>query len=93
MATHYIAAIHLSGGTGHEHITQLVWMNGESHKSGINPIADLVAFIEEKKGDLKVSDGTTAVPVGVVHPKQGTPFLRTFKDKQWTDNLLAIPRY
>jgi hypothetical protein len=90
---HWIAAIHLNGGFSHEHVRQVVWMNGSTHKSGINSTAQMVEFIEEKKGAVKVSDGTTAVEVGVVHPKQGKPYLRTHKDGKWTDNLLALPSY
>lgn len=93
MATHYIAAVHMSGGDQHQHISQVVWMNGVTFKSGINTAAGMVNFIETKNGDVKVSDGTTAVAVGVVHPEHGRPYLRTHKDGKWTDNLLALPRY
>jgi hypothetical protein len=90
---HYIAAVHMSGGTQHEHIAEVIWMNGSSHVSGKNSTADMVDFIENKKGDVRVSDGKTEVSVGVVRPQSGKPYLRTYKDKKWTDNLLAVTRY
>ena len=93
MATHYIAAVHLSGGSEHKHVTNMVWMNGSTFKSGLNGTAEMVEFIENKSGDVKVSDGQTAVPVGVVHPTDGKPYIRTHKDGKWTDNLLALPHY
>ena len=53
----------------------------------------MVEFIEEKKGDVRVSDGKSVAQLGVVHPKVGSPYLRTHKDGKWTDNLLALPQY
>lgn len=92
MATHYIAAVHMSGGTSHEHISQIVWVNGTTFASGLSSAADMVKFIDDG-GDVGFSDGSTRVTVGVVHPQRGTPYLRTHEDKKWTDNLLAAPRY
>jgi hypothetical protein len=93
MATIYIAAVHLSGGTQHEHISQLVWMNGSTFGSGIISRAGMVEFIDDKKGDVRASDGKTVAQVGVVHPNVGSAYLRTHKDGKWTDNLLALPQY
>jgi hypothetical protein len=93
MATHYIAAVHLIGGSEHKHVSSMVWINGSTFKSGLNTTAQMVAFIEDKGGDVKVSDGTTAVSVGVVHPSAGVPYLRTHEDGKWTDNLLALPQF
>ncbi len=92
MATHYIAPVHFSGGTGHQHVSQVVWTNGSTFKGGVNSTSDMVQFID-KGGDVRVSDGSTTVAVGVVRPDRGQPYLRTFKDKTWTDNLLSVPRY
>ena len=92
MATHYIAAVHMSGGNKHEHVAELVSVNGSTFKGEITSTAVVVDFIE-KGGDVRVSDGTSNVAVAVVRPQQGRPYLRTHKDKKWTDNLLAVPRY
>lgn len=40
-----------------------------------------------------VSDGRNVVQVGVVHPQNGQPYLRTYADGTWTDNLLALPTF
>lgn len=93
MATIYVAAIHLSGGTQDEHISQLVWMNSSTHKSGIISRADMVDYVENKSGDVRASDGETTAQVSVVKPKSGSPYLRTHKDGKWTDNLLSLPHY
>ena len=90
--TIFIAAVHMAGGTQHEHVSQLVWVSEETYKSGISPTGDLVNFIENGNS-VMVGDGTTKVAVGVVKPQYGAPYLRTYADKQWTDNLLALPRY
>jgi hypothetical protein len=92
MATRYVAAIHLNGGVEHRHISQVVWMNSTTHKGGINSVSDMVTFVDGG-GNLKVSDGSTEVSVGVVRPERGQPYLRTFRDKKWTDNLLAVSKY
>ena len=90
--TIFIAAVHMDGGTQHEHVSQLVWVAEDTYKSGVSPTADLVNFIENGN-PVMVGDGTTKVAVGVVKPQYGSSYLRTYADKKWTDNLLALPRY
>lgn len=82
----------MAGGDQHEHVSQLVWVLEDSYKSGINPTANLVNFIENGNS-VMVGDGATKVPVGVVKPQYGAPYLRTYTDTKWIDNLLALPRY
>lgn len=87
----YIAAIHMSGGSSHQHISTVVWMNGSTFQSGISSRDSIVQFINGNNS-VKVSDGTTQVDVGV-WKYQGGSYLRTYADGKWTDNLLALPRY
>lgn len=88
-----ITHIHLSGGTTHEHITQLWWTNPASGTSGDNTRAEIVAWIENKDGKAYVQDpqGHRA-DVGVVTPQNGAKYLRTYADGVWTNNLLALPQ-
>jgi len=88
-----ITAIRLSGGTSHEHIIRLWWTNPASGKTGDNSRDEIVAWIEHKDGKAYVEDRQNhRVDVGVVTPKVGTKYLRTYADGVWTDNLLALPR-
>ena len=87
----YITAVHMSGGTGHEHIASVKWTNPDTGATGQNTKSEMVDYIDNKKGVAKVRSGTTEVMVGTVN---GTPkYLRTYADGKWTDNLLALPRY
>jgi hypothetical protein len=88
----YIAAVHMAGGTQHEHISDLIWMNQSTYKSGKSTKAEMVKFIDDGNA-AKVSDGTTHATIGVVRETGKAPYLRTFADKKWTDNLLAVQRY
>jgi hypothetical protein len=88
----YITAVHMSGGTGHEHIVSVRWRNPSSGKTGQNTRAEMVDWIQNKQGDARVKDSRgNEVRVGVVNASP--PYLRTYADKVWTDNLLSLPRY
>ncbi|MGI9084881.1 MAG: DUF3892 domain-containing protein [Aeromicrobium sp.] len=88
-----ITHIRLSGGSGHEHLTHLWWTNPATGKSGDNTKAQIVAWIEDKDGTAHVQDSTGhRVNVGVVTPKTGPKYLRTYADGVWTNNLLALPQ-
>lgn len=85
-------AIRLSGGDGHEHIVRLWWVDPADGETGENTRAALVSWIENDNGKAYVEDrwGNRS-DVGVVTPKYGEKYLRTYADRVWTDNLLALP--
>jgi hypothetical protein len=87
----YVTAIHLEGGSGHEHIASVRWRNPADAKTGQSTKADMVDWIKNKNGDARVTDGTNTVQVGVVDASP--PYIRTHADGKWTDNLLALPTY
>jgi hypothetical protein len=89
----YITAVQMSrGGTLHEHIASVRWTNPTNRKTGQSTRAEMVDWLQSKKGDARVRDRAGHdVKVGVV--KAMPPYIRTFADKVWTDNLLALPRY
>ena len=88
-----ITAIRQSGGTGHEHITHLWWINPATGQTGDNARAQIVNWIEDKSGKAYVEDSRgNRADVGVVTPAYGQKYLRTHADGRWTDNLLALPR-
>lgn len=88
-----ITAIRQSGGTGHEHITHLWWINPASGQTSDNTRAQIVSWIENENGKAYVEDSHgNRADVGVVTPTYGQKYLRTHADGRWTDNLLALPR-
>jgi hypothetical protein len=88
-----IVAIRLSGGTTHQHIVHLWWVNPANSKAGDNTRAQIVTWIEKENGKTYVDDGSGhRADVEVVTPTVGQKYLRTRKDGVLTDNLLALPR-
>ena len=86
-------AVRLSGGTQHEHIVRLWWVNPANGQTGDNSRAELVNWIENKNGKAYVEDQFGhRTDVYVVTPRVGAKYLRTKKDGVWTNNLLALPR-
>ena len=86
----YITAIHLVGGEGHEHIASVRWQTPANDKSGENTRAEMVVWINEG-GQAYVSQGGNTAQVGVVNANP--PYIRTYADGKWNDNLLALPQY
>jgi len=88
-----ITAIRLSGGSSHEHIVHLWWINPGDGSTSDNTRAQIVSWIEDKNGKAYVEDARgNRADVGVVTPASGPKYLRTHADGKWTDNLLALPR-
>lgn len=88
-----ITHIRLSDGVrDHEHITDVRWIGRESGKVQDNTVAQIVAWIDDN-GKAYVGTGTSEVPVGVMRPQGHTPYLRTYADGQWNNNLLSLPPF
>lgn len=82
----------LSGGTDHEHIIRLWWTDESTGKSGNGTRAELVAWIENEKGQIYVKGPSgDRAEVGVVTPSYGEKYLRTHADGEWNNNLLSLP--
>lgn len=87
-------ARHMNGaGNGHEHIEQLRWTNVTDASTGASDVRHtLVDWLKQNPGQAVVEDGAgNRVLVGVVNASP--PYLRTYADKEWTDNLLALPTF
>jgi hypothetical protein len=81
----------MSGGTWHEHIAEVKWVNSKTDVTGAASRETMVDWIENQHVTAIVSDGRNTVAVGVV---KATPkYIRTHAGGKWTDNLLALPRY
>jgi Protein of unknown function (DUF3892) len=89
-----ITAIKLSGGAGHEHISSLQWRNTQTGATGQSTRQAIVEWLEESKANQAVvAGGGTWVYVGVHRAPQGPAYLSTYADGDWTNNLLALPRF
>ena len=80
----------MEGGLQHAHIAKVRWVNNSTGFTDQSTRAQMVEWIEQG-GQAYVSDGVNAAWIGVV---QHTPkYIRTYADRTWTDNLLALPKF
>lgn len=86
----FVTAIHLAGGTGHEHIAGIRWLNCSDSKSATMTTAQAVEWANKGNG-LWVADKDTPAEVRVVNANP--PYLRTVANGQYIDNLLNLPKY
>jgi hypothetical protein len=49
--------------------------------------------MDEKNGKAYVESSSTRVSVGVVKPQGRQPYLRTYANGEWNDNLLSLPHF
>ena len=76
----------------HESITDYKWVSRDNNNSGVSTKPTLVAWVDNN-GIAVVGTGTQQVRVGSVHPDRSSAYLRTYADKTWTNNLLALPTF
>jgi hypothetical protein len=88
----YITEVRMIGGGSHEHIESVRWRNPQDGKCGSSSVVTIVSWLGGEKGNIAfVRHGAEDVRVGVV--KGEPPYLRTYANQTWNDNLLALPRY
>jgi len=84
-------AVHMSpGGSRHEHIDSLRWRNPESAEAHESTRAQMVTWIQGG-GKAYVVVDNLRVEVRVVN--SNPPYVQTYADGVWKDNLLPVPRY
>lgn len=88
-----ITHIRLSGGSGHEHIVSYRWRNPNDGKTGTSDKPTMVAWVDEPANHAYVGSGSGRAEAGVVRPQSGQPYLRTYADGQWNNNLLSLPHF
>ena len=83
------------GGTvkTHESIIAYKWQNDGSGSIGQDSKPVMVDWVDNNRGQAYVSNGHSRATVGVVRPATGNPYLRTYTDGVWTDNLLSLPTF
>lgn len=86
-----ITAVHMAGGTRHEHIASLRWRNTVSGQTGASSRAQMVEFVEQYPDQAWAAGPTKSAFLMVVNavPK----YVRTYADGVLSDNLLHLPRY
>ena len=73
----------------HEHITHV-----GNPPTWFWPRENVIANINKETDTFYVYENGRRSNVGVVNPTDGrSPFLQTFADGYWNDNLLALPEY
>jgi hypothetical protein len=89
----YIYAVHMSrSDKHHQHIESVRWRDPDSGKHGQSTQAEIVAFVRRPNAAVYVCGGDGHMArVGVVN--KTPPYIRTHADGDWSDNLLAVPRY
>ncbi|WP_019896685.1 DUF3892 domain-containing protein [Methylotenera mobilis] len=73
----------------HEHITHV----GNPATGWRWSVKDVVSSIDAKTNTFYVLDAKTGKrsDVGVVRPENHAPYIRTYADGVWDDNLLSLP--
>jgi hypothetical protein len=80
------------GGSTHEHITSIQWLDTSDGISKRSLVSQLVEFAEQGNA-LYVGGENGWNQVQVVRTAGQTPYLRSVKDNTYTDNLLYLPRF
>lgn len=75
----------------HENAVSFRWLV----ESGHHGECDRVTLIEwlEQGGEAVIGEGREQIAVAVVRMPGLAPFLRAHSNGQWTDRLLALPRF
>ncbi|MDC4206744.1 MAG: DUF3892 domain-containing protein [Candidatus Manganitrophus sp.] len=75
----------------HHAIEKVGWIDESDGQRGISTRLQMYDFIENKKGAVYVKDQSgNTVYVGTAISAHGTKYIRTYADKVWTNNLLAL---
>jgi hypothetical protein len=76
----------------HVAISRLGWINEEDGATGNSSRLEMYDWIKNQNGVAYVRDANgNTVRVGTAETSRGTKYVRTYRDRVWTDNLLALP--
>jgi hypothetical protein len=79
------------GGWSNEHIIAVRWINDQNGAVGESTREIMVQWIAYQGGFAYVQGPSAWSQVGVV--RASPPYLRTYADGIWNDNLLALPTF
>ena len=86
---------HMVGGTLHEHIAEVKYINSEGKENKVTR-QGMVEWLDKSDSNKAIvysQDRKESSYVGVVHRDNAPDYIRTYADKQWNDNLLTLPEY
>jgi hypothetical protein len=88
-----ITARHMEGGSEHEHIAAVKWIETTNPSNdGNSTREEMIEWIES--GNVKAYVWDVLRPGPEVRVVRATPpYLRSFADNEPTDNLLALPEF
>ena len=87
----HVAAVHMTpGGSKHEHIASVIWVN-DRFASGESTVSAVIDFLRKNPGQMRVSSSNNRATVEVVEATR--PYIRSIKDRSVSDNLLTVTRY
>jgi len=89
-----ITCINKDGGNHenpHAAISHLGWTEDGTNKTGRSTRLEMYNWIKDQNGHAYVRDayGNTS-RVGTAETARGTKYVRTYRDRVWTDNLLSL---
>lgn len=76
-----------------DEIVRYRWRSVEDGEVNESDKLTLVDWIDNKNGKAYVGNGAQRVSVGTVHPANGKPYLKTYADGVWTNNLVNLPTF
>ena len=86
-----ITAIHMVGTEHHKHIAEMKWVNSGTGATGASTREAMVTFVRSNPNQAYVQGSTMRAFLGV---REATPpYVQTYADSTWTDNLLSLPKY
>jgi hypothetical protein len=86
-----ITAIKMVGSEHHQHISDLRWVNPDTQATGESTRAAMVEYVRKTPNGAYVQSGANRAYLKVVETTP--PYVQTYADNTWTDNLLALPRF
>jgi len=86
-----ITSVHMVGTDHHQHINEMKWINTSTGATGASSREAMVNFVKSSPNQAFVQGPTAQAFLRV---REATPpYVQTYADNTWTDNLLALPRY
>lgn len=76
-----------------DEIVRYRWRNISTGTTGDNDKPTMVVWVGKKENSAYVGSGADRVKVGVVRPTPGQPYIRTYADGEWTNNLVNLPTF
>jgi hypothetical protein len=87
----FITAVRIGTPADHDRITDVKWLRCDKGTSGVSDVKAMVQWLRESTNRAQVADSDEPAEVRVVDANP--PYLRTVANGQWSDNLLALPRF